>query len=303
MLMLEDGEIDGEEELNSPQQQQQHSGKIDDSEAVEVSSESRRSKKSKRHNRDRHQEAAESLSDHEELNGLGQKRKSKSNTMGGNKRNKVHYPLIADEDMYATNLDNEEINDGGGEDIDERYVTSPNSVLSYPASIALNHEQINIAANLHLPTASLLDLFKSSPGFFNADPVITEKENSRPVKKKTLLSLPLTQGFSSEGGGGVVNGGQANQIGGGDKRRKVLLQTPAEADMTVSVESIEKKVKEIKLTKSTMIIRLGRDSSSNFLSIFVSKDYYYYFINFACGRNTNHFNEWFMFAFGGFYWS
>jgi hypothetical protein len=248
--MLEDGEIDGDDEIltNTP-------SPLDDNNHEETQShqKSHRSKKSSRkHSREkRHHDLDDRIdtqNDSDDHSG-GHKRKNKSSSSSSSKRNKKHSHQasldLLEEDLVEPTYDENSI----GGDIDERFIpmTNANIPSAIPPSIyntTLNQDQINIAASLtgvntllaQQTTASLLDLFKTTPGLLGADPSLLEKENSKPLKKKTLLGKPEPT------------------MGDGDRKRKVLLQTPDEADMTVSVESIEKKVRNSKCVYSNLSI-------------------------------------------------
>jgi hypothetical protein len=248
--MLEDGEIDGEEELltNSPSPQNENTG-TEEEQDTQTHQKSHRSKKSSRkHGREKKQQQHYDMDDRllntqvdsDELSAGSHKRKSKSSSSGSsskrNRKHQQHAPSmdLLEEEMNEPNYDENSI----GGDIDERFIPANNiAIPSIYNTHALSPDQVNIVSSFSLgvnpllsqqTTASLLDLFKTTPGLFGAstDPVLFEKENSKPVKKKTLLSKPDPMMGPNDG----------------DRRRKVLLQTPDETEMTVSVESIEKKV-------------------------------------------------------------
>jgi hypothetical protein len=275
--MLEDGEIDGEDEGVLHDESEETSAEPTARSKSHRTKRSKKHEKREKHYHDTDDRVDQADSDENSGNGMS-KRKSKSGASSSGKRNRKnqHTMDLLEEDL-ADSGNNEENSLGG--DIDERFVPAaapaPPQLTSLPSmsqfsnaatsllpsmfnnnsinpASTLNHDQVNIVSSVMNPmysqqaTASLLDLFKNTASLFAqaavassstaVEPTMFEKENNKPFKKKTLLGKPNQPGsFMNDS---AFRGGAVDQ----DRKRKALLQTPDEDEMTVNVADIEKKV-------------------------------------------------------------
>ena len=237
--MLEDGEIDGEEDFVSVEQLQMQAEAEMANSSNNNGGKEHRAKKSKKH-REKYSSYEES---NEEDSG---KRKKKSGQSSTKRKKTTATESILSDDLSPSYAHNDEMSNLSGGDIDERFAVNQNTFPSHQ-----DHQpNANAMLMTHQPMmSSLLDLFKNTPHMLMQnhiiDPVVVEKENNKPAKggKKTLLSQPLLPtDLPTVAAKPSLLGGSAFA----DKKRKALLQTPAadESEMTVSVESIEKKIEK-----------------------------------------------------------
>ncbi len=243
--MLEEGEIDGDEEFTTPIEQQNNNHEFETNN--HKSKKSSRKQKSSSHDSDNN-----NYDSGNESGAIKSNKKRKKNKRKLLNENDLEGAIAVEDLMNESNFNSYECESGSG-DVDERFNFQTQNNNIYLSQNPLNQHINNpiqktpLIQEPHSQPASLIDLFKYNPSLLNENapinPVITEKENSKPNKaKKTLLGQPLPLLGTTQLSLPAQNTNQ--NLSAGEKKRKVLLSTPDESEMTISVESLEKKIEK-----------------------------------------------------------